>query len=161
MRNSLILLTKMIFAFSLLPSMSFALDSLTEAELKQKGQAFVAAKEARQQPDSTVEDVELYIDLLSDNFIDEYVQYKVTFAADKVKLKARLVEKLKDDVLEHQVQILQMMTGPNVVMLKIAEKGKLKPAGQNRVINIDRVSVISLEFDKQGLISHIRRHGKQ
>ncbi|MCK8043463.1 hypothetical protein MSG37_01065 [Shewanella sp. 1CM18E] len=159
MRNSLILLAKMIFAFSLLPCTSFALDSLTDAELKQKGQAFVAAKEAWQQPDSTVEDVEHYIGLLSDNFIDEYVQYKVTFAADKAKLKARLIEKLKDDVLEHQVQILQMMTGPNVVMLKIAEKGKLKPAGQYRMINIDRVSVISLEFDKQGLISHIRRHG--
>ena len=161
MKTRWIWLVKMVWLFSLLPNTSFALDSLTDAQLKQKGQAFVAAKEARQQPNSTIEDVEHYIDLLSDNFIDEYVQYQVTFAADKAKLKARLIEKLKDEVLEHQVQILQMMTGPNVVMLKIAEKGKLKPAGQYRVINIDRVSVISLEFDKQGLISHIRRYGKQ
>ncbi|GIU36346.1 hypothetical protein L2719_14935 [Shewanella schlegeliana] len=160
MRNLLILVLPVCFFSLFLSAPSFALDHLSEAELKQKGLEFVAAKNARQRLDSSVEDIEYYLSLLSESFIDEYVHYKVTFSADKTKLRARLIEKMKLQSLENQVQLQQMMVGPNLVVLKLLEKGKIKPAGQSQALDIDRLSVISLEFNQNGLISHIRRHGE-
>ncbi|MGS0682459.1 hypothetical protein ACVBIL_15005 [Shewanella sp. 125m-7] len=147
--------TSLVFA-----NYSFASAGLSEVQLEQKGVEFVAAKNARQRLDSGVEDIDHYLSLLSESFIDEYVHYKVTFSADKTKLRARLIEKMKQQTLENQVQLQQMVVGPNVVVLKLVEKGKIKPTGQSQVLDIDRMSVVTLEFDKQGLISHIRRHGE-
>ncbi|ABZ75832.1 hypothetical protein Shal_1263 [Shewanella halifaxensis HAW-EB4] len=160
MRNMLVFKLSLCFLSLFFSTASFALDNLSEAQLKQKGLEFVAAKNARQRLDSGVEDIDHYLSLLSESFIDEYVHYKVTFSADKTKLRARLIEKMKQQTLENQVQIQQMIVGPNVVVLKLREKGKIKPTGQSQSLDIDRLSVISLEFDKQGRISHIRRHGE-
>lgn len=154
------MLSALLFTCLVFSSSSFASTSLSDSQLKQKAEAFVAAKNARQKPDSAVTDIDHYLSLLSESFIDEYVHYKVTFAADKTKLRARLIEKMKHQTLENQVILQQMMIGPNVVVLKLAEKGKIIPSGQDQVLDINRVSVITLEFDKQGFISHIRRHGE-
>ena len=161
MRHLIKSLTKnVIIGFSslLFVTSSFAFDSLSEATLKQKGMAFVQATEARLQPGTTVADIEHYISLLSDNFIDEYVHYQVTFAADKNKLRARLIEKMNSEISDSKVTMQQMMVGPNVVVLKLKQLGQIKPVGQGDVIPMDKVSVLTLEFNKNGLISHIRRH---
>ncbi|ABV86556.1 hypothetical protein [Shewanella pealeana] len=160
MCNRVIWLLTLSFVSLFFSTFSFALDSLSETQLKQKGLEFVAAKNARQRLDSGVDDIDHYLSLLSANFIDEYVHYKVTFSADKAKLRARLLEKMKHQTLENQVQIQQMIVGPNVVVIKLVEKGRITPTGQSLPLDIDRLSVISLEFDKHGLINHIRRHGE-
>ena len=140
-------------------NVSLASAGLSEAQLKQKGLDFVAAKNARQSLASDVDDIDHYLTLLSDTFIDEYVHFKVTFSAEKAKLRQRLIEKMSQQAIENQVQIQQILVGPNLVVLKLKEKGQITPSGQSQPMAIDRVSVITLEFDKQGLISHIRRHG--
>lgn len=160
MCNRVAWLLSLFVATMVFSNFSFALAGLSEAQLKQKGLDFVEAKNARQRLDSGVEDIDRYLSLLSESFIDEYVHYKVTFSADKAKLRARLIEKMKQQTLENQVQIQQMMVGPNVVVIKLVEKGKIKPTGQSQTLDIARLSVISLEFDKHGLITHIRRHGE-
>ncbi|GAC35345.1 hypothetical protein [Paraglaciecola polaris] len=67
------LVTLVLFSLS-----AFADETLSERELKQKAKAFIHAKNARQQPNTTVEDIEYFISLLADDFIDEHLKFNVT-----------------------------------------------------------------------------------
>ena len=120
----------LVFISLILSFSSFANDKFTADQLIEKAKAFVSAKNARQQPNTTTKEIDHYISLLSDNFIDEHVKFKFTYT-DKSKLRSDMIGKLKDEVINSNIEINEIMVGANVV---------------------------SLEFNESGLVKHIRRH---
>ncbi|KZN44553.1 hypothetical protein [Pseudoalteromonas luteoviolacea] len=147
----------LVFISFALPSFVSAQTELTPNDMVKKAHAFVAAKNARQQPATTVQDIDNFIALLADEFVDEHVRYNFTYT-DKVKLRKDMVAKLKDKVVHSKIDILDIMTGANVVFIKMTESGKVKPAHLDNEVEYKKTNVVSLEFNSDGLIKHIRRH---
>ncbi|GAB2990948.1 nuclear transport factor 2 family protein [Psychrosphaera aestuarii] len=131
--------------------------AFTSAQLIEKAKAFVSAKNARQQPNSTIKEIDNYISLLSDDFVDEHVKFKFTYTS-KTKLREDIVSKLKDKVVYSNIEIIEIMVGANVVFVKMNESGKVKPAHLDKTIEYNKINIVSLEFDNAGLVKHIRRH---
>ena len=144
----------------LVSSLSFvahAQSPLSEAQLKEKAQAFIAAKNARQQPDSDVADIEHFLSFLADDFVDEHIKFNVTVTS-KDELRKGMVNKLQDKVYFSNISIEQMMFGRNVAFVKYKEHAKVKPSHLDREVEYTSRNILSLEFADNGLIKHIRRH---
>ena len=146
------LVTLILFSISVL-----AHETLSESELIQKAEAFIHAKNARQQPNTTVEDIDHFISLLADDFIDEHLKFNVT-TTSKEELRNGMIAKMKDKVIFSEIKIDQMMTGRNVVFVKYTEHAKVKPSHMDKVIEYTSTNIVSLEFGENGRIKHIRRH---
>ncbi|MBB1300613.1 nuclear transport factor 2 family protein [Pseudoalteromonas sp. SR44-8] len=146
------LITLIIFSLSALAD-----ETLSESVLKQKAEAFIQAKNARQQPNTTVEDIDHFISFLADEFIDEHLKFNVTISS-KEELRQGMIAKMKDKVTFSEIKIDQMMIGSNVVFVKYTEHAKVKPSHMDKVIEYTSTNIMSLEFDDNGLIKHIRRH---
>ncbi|MBB1295558.1 MULTISPECIES: nuclear transport factor 2 family protein [unclassified Pseudoalteromonas] len=146
------LITLIIFSLSALAD-----ETLPESVLKQKAEAFIQAKNARQQPNTTVEDIDHFISFLADEFIDEHLKFNVTITS-KEELRQGMIAKMKDKVTFSEIKIDQMMIGSNVVFVKYTEHAKVKPSHMDKVIEYTSTNIMSLEFDDNGLIKHIRRH---
>ena len=142
----------LIFSFS-----TSANDKFTAEQLIEKAKVFVSAKNARQQPNTTTKEIDQFISLLSDNFIDEHVKYNFSYT-DKSKLRSDMVGKLKDKVINSNIEINEIMVGANVVFIKMTEVGKVKPSHLDKTIEYSKTNIVSLEFNESGLIKHIRRH---
>jgi hypothetical protein len=136
-----------LFIFS---SISLA-KALTEENLNDLAHKFVSAKNARQQPDTTVNDIENYLSLLADEFVDEHIKYNVT-ETDKNKLRKNMMEKMNDKVISSSIKIEELMIGSNVVFIKMFETGKVKPAHLDKIIEYNATNIVSLEFNDDGLI---------
>lgn len=147
----------LVFISIILSFSSSANDTFTAEQLIEKAKEFVSAKNARQQPNTSTKEIDQYISLLSDNFIDEHVKYKFTYT-DKSKLRSDMVGKLKDDVIHSNIEINEIMVGANVVFIKMTEIGKVKPAHLDKTIEYSKTNIVSLEFNELGLVTHIRRH---
>ena len=147
----------LIIVLACISTFSIAGDKLSAAQLKQKAEAFLNAKNARQQPDTTVDDINNYISLLADKFIDEHIKYNVTITS-KDELRKSMIAKMKDKVSFSEINIDQLMYGIDVVFVKYTEHAKVKPAHLDKVIEYTVTNILSLEFDEDGLIKHIRRH---
>ena len=152
MRNSLIALVLCWFAGS-----SFATKDLTEEYLRSTTEAFLNAKNARQQPDTTIEDIDHFLSFIADEFIDEHIRFDVV-ETDKQQFRQNLIAKMKDEVHFSKLTIDQMLVGSNVVFVKYTEHAKVKPAHLDKVMEYTATNIMSLEFDGEGLIKHIRRH---
>ena len=146
------LITFIIFSLSALAD-----ETLPESVLKQKAEAFIQAKNARQQPNTTVEDIDHFISFLADEFIDEHLKFNVTMTS-KEELRQGMIAKMKDKVIFSEIKIDQMMIGSNVVFVKYTEHAKVKPSHMDKVIEYTSTNIMSLEFGDNGLIKHIRRH---
>jgi hypothetical protein len=129
----------------------------TEENITELANKFVNAKNARQQPDTTLEDIENYLSLLADDFIDEHIKYNVT-ETDKNNLRKSMIAKMGDNVISNSIKIDELMIGSNVVFIKMLENGKVKPVHLDKIIEYNVTNIVSLEFDDDGLIKHIRRH---
>ncbi len=134
-----------------------AKDKFTSEQLIEKAKTFVAAKNARQQPNTTIKEIDYFISLLADDFIDEHVKFKFVYT-DKSKLREDMISKLNDEVIFSSIEINEVMVGANVVFVKMTESGKVKPAHLDKVIEYNKTNIVSLEFEQLGLIKHIRRH---
>ncbi|PAY02041.1 hypothetical protein CKO50_06615 [Pseudoalteromonas sp. HM-SA03] len=152
MNKYILVLFCFLFSFS-----SSAHDNFTSEQLIEKAKVFVAAKNARQQPNTTIKEIENYISLLSDDFIDEHVKFKFTYT-DKSKLREDMINKLKDEVIHSSIEINEVMVGANVVFVKMTESGKVKPAHLDKAIEYNKTNIVSLEFNQAGLVKRIRRH---
>ncbi|MCK7598805.1 hypothetical protein M0G74_16140 [Microbulbifer sp. CAU 1566] len=130
---------------------------LSETVLKHKAEEFIRAKNARQQPNTSIEDVEKFISLFSDNFIDEHIKFNVT-VTKKSELRKGMVAKLEDKVYFCEVKIDQLMFGRNVAFIKYTEHAKVKPSHMSKAVEYTSTNIVSLEFDDNGLIKHLRRH---
>ena len=152
MKNSILVLICFLFSLS-----SNAEELLTSEKLIEKAKAFVSAKNARQQPNATRKEIDNYISLLSDNFVDEHVKFNFTYTS-KAKLREDMVSKLEDEVIYSNIELVELMVGANVVFIKMIESGKVKPAHLDKTIEYNKTNIVSLEFDQSGLVKHIRRH---
>ena len=132
-------------------------EDLTEARLQELAVAFIEAKNARQQPDTTEADVDHFIALLADSFVDEHVKYGVT-VSDKAELRAGMVRKMADIIYYSNIDIDQVMVGGNVAIIKYTESAKVKPSHMDDIVEYSNTHIVTLEFDDQGFITHIRRH---
>ncbi|WP_240222976.1 hypothetical protein [Rheinheimera hassiensis] len=130
---------------------------LSEAELRQKAEAFIQAKNARQQPGTTIADIDHFISFLADKFIDEHIKFNVTIT-DKAELREGMILKMEDEVFFSEIKITQMMVGRNVVFVKYTEHAKVKPGHMDKVVEYTSSNIMSLEFNDDGFIKHIRRH---
>ena len=136
---------------------SHAKNTFTSSELKKLSQNFVKAIEARQQPDTKIEDIDHYISLLADNFIDEHIKYKFTYT-DKAKLKEDMIAKMDGKIIFFSINIDEMLIGSNATFIEMTETIKGKPSHLNKIIEYTKTNIVSLEFNDKGLITHIRRH---
>ena len=152
MKKLTLVFISLIFSFS-----TSANDKFTAEQLIEKAKVFVSAKNARQQPNTTTKEIDQFISLLSDNFIDEHVKYNFSYT-DKSKLRSDMVGKLKDKVINSNIEINEVMVGANVVFIKMTEVGKVKPSHLDKTIEYSKTNIVSLEFNESGLIKHIRRH---
>ena len=152
MKKLTLIFIPLIFSFS-----TSANDEFTAEQLIEKAKVFVSAKNARQQPNTTTKEIDQFISLLSDNFIDEHVKYNFSYT-DKSKLRSDMVGKLKDKVINSNIEINEIMVGANVVFIKMTEMGKVKPAHLDKTIEYSKTNIVSLEFNESGLVKHIRRH---
>ncbi len=132
-------------------------DVFSEEKLEQMAVAFIDAKNARQQPDSDADDIEAFLALLADDFVDEHIKFGVT-VTDKSELRNGMLLKLKDEVFYSRIDINQVMVGRNVAFVKYTESAKVKPTHLDKVVEYSSTSIVSLEFNDEGLITHIRRH---
>ena len=130
---------------------------LSEEQLKDLTQQFIAAKNARQQPDSTAADVEHFLSFLADEFLDEHVKFNVIFSS-KEELRESMLAKLEDKMFFSNIDILEMMTGRNVTFVKFKEHAKGQPVHMDKPIEYTAINIMSLEFNETGKIKHIRRH---
>ena len=131
--------------------------NFTDEQLERMAVAFIDAKSARQQPDSDADDIERFLALLADNFMDEHIKFGIT-VTDKNELRAGMLRKLEDKVFYSRIEIDQIMTGRNVVFVKYIESARVKPSHLDKVIEYSSTNIVSLEFNEQGRIKHIRRH---
>lgn len=152
MKKSILILICFLLSFS-----GSAKDKFTSEQLIEKAKTFVAAKNARQQPNTTIKEIDYFISLLADDFIDEHVKFKFVYT-DKSKLREDMISKLNDEVIFSSIEINEVMVGANVVFVKMTESGKVKPAHLDKTIEYNKTNIVSLEFDQLGLIKHIRRH---
>ena len=152
MKKSILVLICFLLSFS-----GSAKDKFTSEQLIEKAKTFVAAKNARQQPNTTIKEIDYFISLLADDFIDEHVKFKFVYT-DKSKLREDMISKLNDEVIFSSIEINEVMVGANVVFVKMTESGKVKPAHLDKVIEYNKTNIVSLEFEQLGLIKHIRRH---
>lgn len=152
MKKSILVLICFLLSFS-----GSAKDKFTSEQLIEKAKTFVAAKNARQQPNTTIKEIDYFISLLADDFIDEHVKFKFVYT-DKSKLREDMISKLNDEVIFSSIEINEVMVGANVVFVKMTESGKVKPAHLDKIIEYNKTNIVSLEFDQLGLIKHIRRH---
>ncbi len=136
---------------------STASDQLSEAELKQKAEAFINAKNDREQSNATIVDIDNYISFLADEFVDEHIKFNVTITS-KEELRKGMIAKLANKVYFSDINIDQLMIGHNVVFVKYTEHAKVKPFHMDKIVEFTSTNIISLEFNKDGLIKHIRRH---
>ena len=132
-------------------------NALTSAQLEKLSRDFVKAIDARQQPDTKIEDIDHYISLLADDFVDEHIKYNFTYT-DKAKLREDMIAKMSGEIIFSEIKIDEMMTGKNVAFIKMTETIKGKPSHLNRVVEYTATNVLSVEFNAKGLITHIRRH---
>lgn len=56
-----------------------AKSDFTPEQLEKLSYDFVKAIDSRQQPDTKIADIDHYISLLDDNFIDEHIKYNFTY----------------------------------------------------------------------------------
>ncbi|WP_334060076.1 nuclear transport factor 2 family protein [Alteromonas sp. S005] len=139
-------------------SLSFTANAaLSERELEQLATKFVEAKNARQQPNTTIQDIDAFINLIADEFVDEHVKFKVTIT-EKSALREGLIAKMSDKIYYSSIVINQIMTGGNVAIIKMTESGKVRPNHLDKDITYSSVNIVTLEFNKDKLITHIRRH---
>ncbi|NQZ83235.1 MAG: nuclear transport factor 2 family protein [Colwellia sp.] len=136
---------------------SHAKDTFTSSELETLSHNFVKAIEARQQPDTKIEDIDHYISLLADNFTDEHIKYKFTYT-DKAKLKEDMIAKMNGKIIFFSINIDEMLIGSNATFIEMTETIKGKPSHLNKIIEYTKTNIVSLEFNDKGLITHIRRH---
>lgn len=130
---------------------------LSEEQLKDITQQFIAAKNARQQADSTAEDVEHFLSFLADKFVDEHVNFNVTISS-KDELREGMLAKLEDKIFFSNIDILEIMTGRNVTFVKFKEHAKGQPSHMDKPFEYTAINIMSLEFNETGKIKHIRRH---
>ena len=150
-------MTRFFLLFLVLSLAGFNVYGFTEQELISKASAFIDAKNARQQPDTTEADIDHFISLLADEFVDEHIKFNVT-VTDKANLRQGMVNKLNDKVYFSKITVNEMMVGANVVFVKYTEHAKVRPSHLDKDIEYTATNLMSLEFDEQGKIKHIRRH---
>ena len=145
------------FLIAVNASPAHAQGNFTDEQLERMAIAFIDAKNSRQQPDSDADDIEQFLALLADEFVDEHIRFEVT-VTDKDELRAGMLRKLEDEVIYSRIEIDQVTTGRNVVFVKYVESAQVRPSHSGNVIEYSSTNIVSLEFNGQGLIKHIRRH---
>lgn len=148
-----LILSILILTFS---SISVA-NTFTQKRLTELANDFVNAKNSRQQPNTTIKDIDNYLSLLADEFTDEHIKYNVV-ETDKNVLRKNMIAKMDDKVIFSSIEIIELMTGSNVVFIKMIETGRVKPSHLEKIIDYKVTNIVSLEFNENGLIKHIRRH---
>ena len=148
---------KLIFFIILIYTSNICANDFTSNQLSVLAKNFISAKNSRQQPNTRIEDIDKYLSLIADIFIDEHIQFNVTIT-DKLELRKSMIYKMKDQIIYSSIEINEIMTGNNVVFIKMTETGKVKPSHLDKIIEYTNTNIISLEFNDKGLITHIRRH---
>jgi len=138
-----------------LPTLANA--EFTKDQITTMATAFIEAKNARQQADTTVEDVDYFISLLADEFKDEHIKFGV-IVTDKADLRQGMIAKMADEIEYSDITINQIMVGRNVAFVKYTEHARVKPNHLDRFVEYQSTNILSLEFNEDGKINHIRRH---
>ncbi|WP_372873114.1 nuclear transport factor 2 family protein [Shewanella sp.] len=146
-----------ILFFYVIFTSALAANPLTESELKGLTQQFIEAKNQRQQPNSNEQDIDHFLSFLADDVKDEHIKFNVTVTS-KEELRSGLVSKLKDKIYFSNIDILEIMVGRNVALVKFKEHAKGQPGHMDKPIEYTAVHIFSLEFNDHGKIKHIRRH---
>jgi hypothetical protein len=125
-------------------------------KLGAKTESFIQAYSAKQS-NSNAADVEHFLYFFADNFKDKQIKYNVIVSYKEIFRKG-LMEKLRNKVYYHLVNIEDMMVGSNVVFQKIKIKAKAKPFLMDTVVEHTTGQIMSIAHNEDGLIKHLRRN---
>ncbi|WP_052143776.1 hypothetical protein [Wocania ichthyoenteri] len=161
MKNTLILVSALIISFHAIGQKkelnSISSQDGTDPHLHKKTESFIKAYSAKQQPHSGLKDIDYFLSFFADDFIDEHIKYNVIIT-DKEIFRKGMIDKLQNKVYYHIVSIDDIMLGKNVAFIKITIKAKVKPFHMDKVIENTSSQIMSIEYDQNGLIKHLRRH---
>ncbi|RPG30408.1 hypothetical protein [Flagellimonas sp.] len=143
--------------FSVFILVASAQEDTISLNLTDKTVSFIEAYSAKQQPNSSIDDVDHFLSFFADDFKDEHIKYGVV-VADKTEFKKGLLDKLQNKVYFHRVTIENIMMGNNVAFVKIKIWAKVKPYHMDTIVEHTTGQIMSIEFDENGLIKHLRRH---
>ena len=136
---------------------AFCTAPLAESELRRLTQEFIEAKNGRQQPNSTKEDVEHFLSFLTDDIKDQHVNFNVEINS-KDELRSGMLAKLNDKIFFSNIDILEIMVGRNVTFVKFKEHAKGQPSHMDKPFEYTAINIMALEFNELGKIKRIRRH---
>jgi len=151
------MLSKAIIPFIILFTLSISAQETVSQKLLKRTESFINAYNSKQQPNSDSKDVDRFLSFFADDFVDEHIKYNVIISS-KEEFRKGLIDKLQNKVYYHQVSIDDIMIGENVAFVKITIKAKVKPLHMDRIIEHTSSQIMSIEYDQNGLITHLRRH---
>jgi hypothetical protein len=151
------MLSKAIIPFIILFTLSISAQESDSQKLLKKTKSFINAYSEKQQPNSNAQDVDRFLSFFADNFVDEHIKYNVIIT-NKEEFRKGMIDKLQNKVYYHKVSIDDIMIGANVAFVKITIKAKVKPFHMDRIVEHTSSQIMSIEYDQNGLITHLRRH---
>ncbi|MBN7821150.1 nuclear transport factor 2 family protein [Bowmanella yangjiangensis] len=129
---------------------------LAAGQLEQLARGFLQAKQAKQQPNTQLADIEHFISLFADEFTDEHVKFNVVMS-DKAELRKGLLHKMQDKVSFCTVEMTDLMLGRNVAFVKYREHAKVHPSHMPEPVEYSTDVLLSMEFNQAGQITRLRR----
>lgn len=115
---------------------------------------FIRAKDAASQPQKTLQDVEEYLAFMTDDISDVHVAYGVT-REGKNTIRRGLVESTRVK-FHSSFQVESMSLGSAVAVVKYTEVSQY--VKDDELIDFTGRTILVLEFNAEGLISHMRRY---
>lgn len=151
------MLSKAIIPFIILFTLSISAQETDSQKLLKKTESFINAYNCKQQPNSDSKDVDRFLSFFAADFVDEHIKYNV-IVSNKEEFRKGLIDKLQNRIYYHKVSINDIMLGENVAFVKITIKAKVKPFHMDRIVEHISSQIMSIEYDQNGMITHLRRH---
>ena len=148
---------------------TLALVKFTPDELKNIAVHFLKAKNRLQQPKPSDYDINNFLDALAPDLKVEFIYPEIEpVKSDKEGLHQKVLTQIQNEYEYSEIQVLEYMTGYNVIVVKLIEKskhngnvyfkagdGELKVAGLGRDIEGESTIIVTLQVNQRGLIEFI------
>lgn len=115
---------------------------------------FIAASETARKPDASDKDIEDFLTMLADDFLDVHVQYNVQFEG-KESLRKGLYSK-RETMISVEESIEDMILGTDTAVIVVNENSSYYKREQIR--NFKGRTILVLHFNDNGLVKEMRRY---
>lgn len=144
---------------TLLLSSSFAVISnsakLSTEQVTEIAIKFIEASAQKEQPKSTISDIDALLAFYSDNFQVDHAKAGRTFS-DRAELRKLMTDKLEDEIHYLDKEIKTSIVVGNSVPLQVRTSAKVTPSWTDKTFEYSSLQLITLELNDEGLVSYHR-----